>query len=219
MVCTVCDAAIANTPAAMLERLAIPEAAIVQWVTTVSVHNGAPMAIATLQSPKSADSILAFYRHIWMVEENSAIPGYVESSLTDWQLISRLHDGFNIVIQLNTEQQNGASGLISVMRVDKSTIREDHGEFSDLTLLSSHHSVDGADKSDMRVYASSASVSQTHERYRRRLVRKGWQLVSDSEVAGSHVMVLARDQARLEISIVDSPDYGAVLVAHRVSST
>ncbi|MFK7860457.1 MAG: hypothetical protein AB8B64_16680 [Granulosicoccus sp.] len=210
--------ALASTPAAVLDRLATPEGASVQMVTSGSVHNGTPIAIATFDSTDSIDSILDFYRHYWAASEAHAQVGFVESELPDWLLISQVRDGYNVVVQLNTQELQGASGFISVMAVNARELVEEHGEFSELKTLSSHRSVDGVDTSLMRVYASSLSVAQTHLRYRQKLIRAGWQMLSDDDIDGARVMVLSRKQSRLELSIVESRHYGSVLVAHEVIS-
>ncbi|MFK7996039.1 MAG: hypothetical protein AB8B87_18015 [Granulosicoccus sp.] len=210
--------AFADTPSDVLERLAVPKGLLVQTVTSDSVHNGRPLAVATLQATQTVDSVIAFYRRYWASHDGDEQPGFVESQLSDWQLISRFHNGINIVIQLKADEQNSTSGFISVMAVDAPSIVDDHGAFSNLISLSSHQSVDGVDISSMRVYAASSSVAQTYRIYREKMVSRGWQVLSGSKVDGSWVMILARDQARLEISIVPSREYGSVLVAHKVTS-
>ncbi|CAN0442622.1 unnamed protein product, partial [Hapterophycus canaliculatus] len=144
--------------------------------------------------------------------------GFIESDLPGWRLMSRLHEGFSIVIQLRTDIPSGASGFISVMAVSRPRLEENHPDFEDLKLLSSNRSVDGVDTSSMRVYASSLSVSHTYQLYRQKLVSKRWQLLSDNKVDGAQVLIFVRDQSRLEVSIVQSSEYGSVLVAHQVTS-
>ena len=220
----------ADTPDSVLNTLQVPTGADVQIVTSHSLHNGMPMAIAQLRSTESADSVFGFYRQLWTDPQgdgkgdgkgdggSDGSPGFVESVLPEWQMISRVHNGYNIVIQLMVESGQSASGFISVMAIDAPLAARDHGEFSDLQLLSKHQSVDGADTSLMRVYASSSSVSQTHRIYLEKLMSKGWQLLSDNELDGSYVMVLSRGQSRLEVSIVPSRDYGSLVVVHKVTS-
>ncbi|MFK8084142.1 MAG: hypothetical protein AB8B97_27980 [Granulosicoccus sp.] len=208
----------ADNPVAVLDRLPTPAGATVQMVTSDSVHNGMPIAIATFNSAQANDSVISFYRDQWNNNDSDKPPGFVESALPDWQLISRVNQGFNIVVQLHSQAQDGAAGFISVMSINATATAEEHDEFADLKPLSSHRSVDGVDTSLMRVYASPSSVSLTHQRYRKRLVNRGWQIVSDSDIESHRVTVLARDQSRLELSIVASRDYGSVVVAHQVTS-
>lgn len=213
-----CATFAADTPAKVLERLVTPDRTTIEWAATHAVSNGYAVAIATLQSMESIDSVISFYQQHWTQDKNDGPPGFVESVLPGWRMISRLHDGYNIVVQLNTSKQIGTSGLISVMAVGKPAIKEHHGEFSNLALLSSNRSVDGVDTSWMRVYASSVSVSQTHHIYRQRLTGKGWQLLSESDTDDGVVIILARGPERLEVSILRSRDFGSVVVAHQVTS-
>ena len=210
-------ALMAETPGSMLNKLAVPDNATLEIVTTDALHNGAPIAMATLTSPDSVDSVLAFYRNLWN-DGDEEIPGHIESAYDNQQLISRLRDGMNIVIQLQKNSDEPASGFVSVLALNAPRVTEDHGAFSDLELLSSNRSVDGADTSWIRVYASSSSGSRTHEIYRQRLLADGWHVLADNELEGAWVTQLGRDNTRLEVSFLDSREYASVVVAHQVVS-
>ena len=211
----------AATPGSVLNRLAVPDNTTLAIVTTDALHNGAPIAMATLTSSESVDSVLAFYQTLWS-DGDESLPGYIESAFENQQLISRLRDGVNIVIQLENTGSEGAFGYVSVMALNAPPVSEDHGPFSDMQTLSSNRSVDGVDTSWMRVYASASSVSQTHDNYLQRLKADGWHVLSDNEVQGevqgAWMTQLGRDTSRLEVSFLDSREFASVVVVHEVIS-
>lgn len=210
-------ALIAGTPGSVLNKLAVPDNATLEIVTTDALHNGAPIAMATLTSPESADSVLAFYRNLWN-DGDEKLPGHIESAYDNHQLISRLQDGMNIVIQFEKNSDEIASGFVSVLALNAPRVTEDHGAFSDLESLSSNRSVDGADTSWIRVYASPSSGSRTHKIYLKRLTAIGWHVLADNEVEGAWVTQLGRDNMRLEVSFLESREFASVVVAHQVVS-
>jgi len=150
--------------------------------------------------------------------KDEQLPGYVESAVNHQQLISRMRDGLNIVLQLESTGENTTTGYVSVLALNTPQVTEDHGVFSDLESLSSHRTVDGADTSWMRVYASRASVNRTRELYLQRLGSNGWHVLADHEVQGVWVTHLSRSTSRLELTFLDSREYASMVVAHRVDS-
>ena len=104
------------------------------------------------------------------------------------------------------------------MPLDEPRRGQDLDLFSSLALLSSNISHDGADRSVMRVFASSSTVSATHTRYKDKLVAQGWRLLMDAIVDDARIMIVTRDASRLELSFLSSPEYASVLVAHEVQS-
>lgn len=210
-------ALMAATPGSVLYKLAIPENASLAIVTSDGLYNGAPIAMATLTSSEPVNSVLSFYRKLWN-DGDEQLPGYVESAVNHQQLISRMRDGLNIVLQLESTGENTTTGYVSVLALNTPQVTEDHGVFSDLESLSSHRTVDGADTSWMRVYASRASVNRTRELYLQRLGSNGWHVLADHEVQGVWVTHLSRSTSRLELTFLDSREYASMVVAHRVDS-
>lgn len=207
-----------ESPAQLIERIQIPPEATMQIVSTNSVYNSVQSAMATISSTSSVDSVLDFYRSSWGVDAPEDIPAFIESQIPGWSLISKLEGRNNIVVQLNSSEPGTSVGFISVMAIDQQLPVEPHGVFSDLIPVTSNHSVDGVDVSLMRVYGSNASVFVTHGSLRQRLVEKGWNVMIDTDVEGSRVLILSQGSTRLEVSFVDSSRFASAVVVHRLTS-
>ena len=217
LVCVIAVPVHAQTPASVLENLPVPPNTDVLAISEQSLIDGVPAAMATLTSTTSIESVIDFYRDTWQPNEDEDDPGFVESELTGWRIISRLEDGYNIVVQLR-DGQSQASGFVSVMQMAQRVQSRNDGPFANLQNLSRHQSTDGRDTSTVSVYASPSSVSETHTLYREKLLFDGWQIMTDMNMQGTFVMVLSRDQSRLEISVAESTDYGSMVVVNEVVS-
>ena len=119
---------------------------------------------------------------------------------------------------LGADQTSGARGFISVTRVSHASVPANVGPFSNLQRLSSNKTKDGADSSQLNVYASPTSLQRTHELYIPKLQQGGWQVLADTRVEQGWVTVLARNQSRLELSFLDSSQFASVVVAHEILS-
>lgn len=216
--------AFSASAARMLDELVTPEGVTLELVVGNMVVNGKSVAVATLESTTSVESIIQFYRERWTAQERWALPGngdkpaFIESSVPGWKLISRLVNGYNVVVQLSSQDENSAKGLVSIARLENRVTAVEHGVFGNLDMLSSNVSTDGVDVSSMRVYGSNSSASRTRDRYRALLLRKGWHLVADTSVADGLVTQLGRDNARLELTFIDSEDFASLVVVHEVTS-
>lgn len=217
----------AQTLATVLAKVPLPARATLNTVSDTVVHNGAVMAVAAFSAPLSNEQVLSFYRSQWAgsgsgsgsnVADDDAMPGFLENAYPGWQMISRLQDNTLVLVQLSTESHGMSSGFISVSRIEAPSAPNKAKVFNDLKLLSSNVTQDGVDVSDVRVYASQQSVSQTHKRYRQRLVNDGWSLVSDTQVEHEWVATFSRGTKRLEISFVESREVASVMVVNEMKS-
>ena len=217
----------ATSSSDILNELSLPTESSLAIVSNHIVHNGIAMAIGEFTSSLPADEVLSFYRQRWAegglsgIDELGDLPGFMESSMPGWVMISRLQDEHQVLVQLSTEQTKGSSGFVSIMplRASPPSLQsQNQGVFSGLSLLSNDASQDGADRSLMQVFSSPSSVSATHLRYRDKLTGQGWHVLMDEAVDNGKVMILSRNQSRLELSFLASPEYASVLVAHEVES-
>ena len=181
------------------------------------------MAIGAFSAPLNREDALAFFRSLWAEGYEQNMPGFLESDMPGWQLVSRLEGKVLTVVQLSKEPLHSSAGqtstgFISVRRVEAVASRDSRPEFSDLELLSSNKTRDGVDTSTINVYASRLSVARSHDHYKRRLKSAGWSLVSDVPVDGEQVSVFSRKATRLEITFVNSREVGSVMVVHEVLS-
>jgi len=208
----------ADTAAGVLADLSTPASIVVEIVSTQSVHDGSSLAMATLQSTDSVDAVLGFFRKQWDVTVGDTRPGFIESQIPGWQLISRLQGRFQIVVQVHQTTAGDTFGYLSAMDIRSRDSSTQHGLFSDLTPLSEHQSVDGVDTSTMRVYGSNLSVSGTHKHYRNKLVDEGWQVLADSAVTQGYVLIMSRNTSRLEVTFLRSQEFVSAVVVHEVTS-
>ena len=215
----------AQNLANVLAKVPLPGKATLNTVSDNVVHNGAVMAVAAFSASLSNEQVLSFYRSQWAgsgsgsnAAADDAMPGFLENAYPGWQMISRLQDNTLVLVQLSTESHGMSTGFISVSRVEAPSVPIKTKVFNDLKLLSSNVTQDGVDVSDVRVYASQQSVSQTHKRYRQRLVNDGWSLVSDTQVEHEWVAVFSRGTKRLEISFVESREVASVMVVNEMKS-
>lgn len=218
------DTAVAASPGSMLNDMGVPEGTTLQMVSDNTIVNGRPVGVATLETAASVESVLGFYRARWATQGRWAVPGredvpaFIESQVPGWRMISRLVDDHHVVVQLSTQQGDRTTGLVSIAPLQRGASPVDHGVFSSLDLLSSNLSVDGVDTSSMRVYGSNTSSQRTRDRYRDKLLRLGWQLLADTTVDGGLVTQLGRNNVRLELTFMDSPEFASVVVVHEVTS-
>ena len=170
----------ATSSSDILNDLTLPIESSLAIVSDHIVHNGTAMAIGEFTSSLSAEEVLFFYRQRWAeggvsgIDELKDLPGFMESSMPGWVMISRLQNEHQVLIQLSTEQTNGSSGFVSIMplRASSPSLQsQNQGVFSGLSLLSNNASQDGADRSLMQVFSSPSSVSATHVRYREKIDR------------------------------------------------
>lgn len=233
---------IAASEADVLSGLRLPANSYLQSVTSQGQYNGRVMAIAALHSSNDSATVAAFFKQRWRVASDSDTPGFIENSIPGWQLISRLQGDFNIVVQLHQNQRmgksgalsgpqehlqhrnlggertSGARGFISVTRISPSRVPANRGPFSNLQRLSTNQTKDGADSSQLSVYASPTSLHRTHELYIPKLRQGGWRVLTDTRVDQGWVSVLTRDQSRLELSFLGSKEFASVVVVHELLS-
>lgn len=229
----------AANEADVLAGLSLPANTQLQSVSSSGQYNGHIMAIAALSSSDESSVVAAFFKQLWHTGSDASTPGFVENTIPGWQLISRLQGDFHIVVQLhqdqsrdlsinrnrhslrggvNTGHTSGTQGFVSVARVSHTIAPSHRGPFSNLQRLSINQTNDGADTSQLSVYASPTSLDRTHELYVPKLQQAGWHVLADTRVDQGWVTLLTRDQSRLELSFLDSSEFGSVLVAHELSS-
>lgn len=204
---------------AMLPDLAsfpLPDDMQMKMVAVDAIHNGVVLSMATIESGSPLSESVEFYRHTWSDPVSEGLPGFVELELNHWMVISRLNQGVNTVIQLDTTQPERTVGYVSQRRLAEALIVPDDTLFADLQRLSSTQSRDGSQLSVLTVYASHASVKATVQRTGRRLFDKGWSIVAMSEQTDATSIAFTQDKDRLEIVISSSQEFPSLVVVNRV---
>lgn len=213
----------AITEAEVLANLKLPDGVSLEQVTSKALYNGKTMAIAALYSAKPSATVAHSFKQQWTEPTRKHTPGHIESNIPGWLLISRVVDDFNIVVQLHNVEKGKkplafASGYVSVSRIKQSSEAVQHGVFSNLQPLLTNQTQDGVDTSTINVYASPTSLHRTHELTIPQLSHAGWQVLADKQLSEGWVTMLSKNTSRLELSFIDSSEFGSVLVAHKVTS-
>ena len=210
-----CSLAIpASAGEADLDSVPLPPGAVIRIVALDSVQNGRRVSIATLESAQSIEETLSFYRQAW-AEPRGTLPGHIEETAGDWQIISRLEDPLNLVVQLRNGK-SGVEGFISALSIEPVATPGNLPLPSGGELLSSTSTQDGPLHATTSVVASIARTGQVAAFYRDRLARKGWKLASDRSELGSRVLLLQRRGARMELVVADDEQGGSITVLNEV---
>lgn len=193
------------------KRVAIPSGTTLGLVSADSIQNGTSTSIATYRSTLSLNDTLAFYKDAWPNEPDSQLPGRLESIVGDWLLISRLRDGVNTVIQLKLSEKSRSHGFLSIKSVDSShQPTRDMQRQSDYVELSRTLTADGPLSSTVLVLQSHQSMSLFIESMLRQRSEMGWNLSSQKQYEGSHILLMNKQLHRAEL--VFSPgDQGQTL--------
>ena len=100
-----------------LQNVDLPSGSTTSWVATDMNHNGHGMAIKTLSTNQAVEEVMNFYRTAWDTQSDSLsdTPSFVENEVGDWQVISRISESHNLVVQVKAGRDGAAEGFISSM--------------------------------------------------------------------------------------------------------
>jgi hypothetical protein len=175
-------------------------------------------AIKAISSKQSVEEVLNFYRNAWKTDTD--IPGYVENTITDWQVISQLSDTHNLVVQLKSMGNGYTDGFISSMALKANTI----STFTDVPLppnaaAVSHTQTKDKDKTGYTsVLVTPSSIGSAAGHYRDHLEREGWSLASDEFIHESHVLKFNKRLSSFEVVISAAIDGTTVILLNRTAS-
>ena len=204
----------------IVEALPVADTMQTQWVGEQMVHNGFPMQIQSFSSKGSAESILAFYRSEWAKPLGKDIPGFVENSIGEWQVISRLEGNENIVIQVKSDPAGGSEGFISTMEtvssVKKDIVLEDFPQLSGSEMISNTSSVDNGKNANTIILRNRSSVISNRDFYRSRLISLGYKNVHEGENDGGDILFFNGKKANIELVITASGDGETIVFANVV---
>lgn len=197
----------------------VPFGTHVQSVGNDVVHNGQTLTVATYESSLPLADTVEYYHRLWVAEPGKTLPGLVENRVGEWLTLGRLHDGFQIVLQLRLAENHRSSGYLSVMRIDASASTSgsrSSPSLPGLERLSTTRSQDGGRASVLSVYASQESVETLARQFAGHWQGKGWTLVSNEAYAQSKVLLLNHQSAQLEIVITGEPRQNTIVVMNEV---
>jgi len=186
------------------------------WVTTGSVHNGHYLSVKRFASRFRTERVIDYYKRIWSSDDEET-PGYIESSVHGWRIISRLSPQAQWVVQVRDSSiRRGSEGLISKMSLEKHppVARTNSMKFTSVMnggkLLST---TDSAEPVAARTHTQlfTGRPESVAMRYKKYLLDDRWAL-QDEFVQGATVTQRFERQSRyLDIALVEI-SYGKTLV-------
>lgn len=199
-----------------LSDIPLPTDSQLSVVGDSMIHNGRQLSIATYESALTIEDSVKFYQREWAAQDHSETPGLTLVRNDHWVMISRLHQGYNTVIQLRAQDPQKSQGFASIMRVEPvvTTLTREH--FPGLELLSQTRSNDATASSLFSVYSSAQSIDRTAAQCLDYLKMEDWTVVSEHAYQQSKVYLLNRRTASIELVVSADEEGGALLVLNEV---
>jgi len=173
------------------------------WVGENIQHNGVAMDVKLLKSRRTVDEMMNFYRDMWGADGAQG-EGYVEQTVGDYQIISRIEGNHNIVVQLKRDGDGYTEGYLSAIDISTLNNASDKDDFPSLpntTLVSKTVSNDSGKEGITRVLMNGHSVSSNVEFYRSRLESSGWKQAHSRAEGDTVITFYNRSNMSMEIAI------------------
>ncbi len=97
-----------------LENIPLPKRTFITVVTDGIELNKVGMSVWKANFPKSVEQVLQFYRDQWQQPVVQNAPGFVESNLGEWQVISRLDGDYLITVQVKSKGKKRSEGMLAI---------------------------------------------------------------------------------------------------------
>ena len=194
----------------------IPTNASTAWVTRQLNQNGMLLSIKSFHSEESVDNVLSYFRQRW--HQKGVRPGYVEDTIGEWRLISRLREYESTVLQLKGNGSGGSSGFLSIAFLNKSNAAPELDipqPDNTKTYASSFISERGSEVTTLTLI-SKLTAHQLSQFYRRKLSRKGWTTVLDDVYQNSIVIILNNKKKKIELVIQELNSEDSVIFINHV---
>lgn len=181
-----------------------PNGMHLSWVGQEITHNGMPMNILHFSTSKKPASILEYYRKAWAEPVSENAPGFVENTVDQWQVVSRLDGGQNLVVQVKAKEGGGSEGYLSQMNVSGRVAMKDAYDFPkprESVLVS--HTVGEDFKGDALtlVITSALSVDEVSRYYLKTLKSKGYNAQFNQKESGNHALFFLGKNKKIDVAI------------------
>lgn len=193
------------------------------WVGQEVSHNGFPMSILHFSSDKSVEQTLDFYRSVWREPVAKDSPGFIENSVGQWQVISRLKGASSWVVQVQPGAGGGSEGFISDMNLGASVAipprANDFPKMEGSTLVSHTSALDGGVADGLTlVIKNTYSVEQNAKFYTQRLSAKGLNLSHKKSTADTATLFFVGRGEKMDVAVGESEDGGSVIFANIIDN-
>lgn len=187
-----------------IQRIEHPPLTSMTWVGERIEHNGMPLQILQLNSELSTKELFTFYRELWQPMHAANEQATMERFAGEWQIISTLMDGYNVVVQVKPSGA-GLEGFMSATPLDKEPTQSDVARNFPrqwgTELVSSTQSTDGGTKATTLVLKNTHTLQSTHDFYSRTLQENGWTLSHQNTEMGGSVMFFDSSDGAVELAI------------------
>ncbi len=197
-----------------LDDFPLPDRSESWWVTKGSNHNGHQIQIMRFKSRLTPSEVLQFYKSLW--QSDSEVPGFMQSSANGWQLISRLTEHYQWVVQVKVASGRTASvGLISQLAL-KNTVANGIANIKFMpdmhggTLVSSTHSEEPALARTQTVLFS-GRPGRVADTVKRHAQDHGWDLQDEYVHKQAVTLRFQRAGRQLDVALASS-QHGRTLI-------
>lgn len=177
----------------------------VVWVGDNIVHNGVPMEIQSFHSADGVNGVLEFYRQTWGKQGSQDMPGFIENSVGEWAIISRIEDGKNTVVQVKQSDRGGSEGYISFADLNITPafnkITDEFPKLGGSEVISSTESKDFNSEATTIVMTNGHSVDRNADFYSKKIVAMGWELNRRFSQDDTEMLFFVGPKSRIEVAI------------------
>lgn len=174
-----------------------PEKGKVTIVAESMEYNGVPMKTWELKSNENVENILQFYRDLWESEGSRDAPGFIETNLGEWKIISHKKDHNLFTVQVSKTEMNGSFTLLGLSKLPDLNLIKNPGEtFPKLagsevqTDIISHD----AGRASRTVMFTNPHTTESNKRfYRDYYIRRGWLEQSNSAYTTQALILMKGD--------------------------
>lgn len=186
------------------------------WLTFSEVAknmtiNGLPSEVYYFSGERSAQETLNFYKKSWQNHPDYS-PGYAESTIPGWYIISRAEKNILLTVQVQSNQTFTSEGYFSIGYLDKiSTPKIDTiPMLGGSSILNQTESNDFGKKGQTVLVSNNSSVSANTDFYLQYYTDRGW--TNDTTQVDANATVLIFRNSSQEAHLVIKELFGATQI-------
>lgn len=189
-------------------ELPSPPEARVSWVAQNMTFNSMPMAVRQFTTKHSLDEVLEFYKDEWRTSPEPPQPGFLINDLAPpWITISRIEDGYMLLVQVQPAGDDGALGYLSVSRLptDRRAPRlaKDFPLPSETLVVNEIASRDPGQTGRTMMFANKHDLASNVAFYRSEYA-DGWVVDMDKAVSDvMHVLAVRKGRQRIDLVLAE----------------
>ena len=199
-------------PLASLARapeLPAPPEARVQWVAQNMTFNTMPMAVRQFTTKHSLDEVLEFYKDEWQTSLEPPQPGFLINDLAPpWITISRIEHGYMLLVQVQSADDDGALGYLSVSRLPANMraprLAKNFPLPSGTLIVNEIASRDPGQNGRTMMFANKHDLASNVAFYRSEYADGGWVVDMDRAVGNvMHVLAVRKGRQRIDLVMAE----------------